>query len=139
MKIRKNGKSYDGGDAVITALGQVWEEVTELDYSTKEENQLNFTIGSRKATSWGQGKITPSGSITMMMNQAAELEMAAGGDLLSIKPFTINVSFVNEYNAIVNDTVLCKFSSQGRKVNTEMGLNQQYELFVLDVKYNNKP
>ena len=28
MKIRRDGKAYDGGDATITALGQVWEEVT---------------------------------------------------------------------------------------------------------------
>ena len=27
MKIRRDGKAYDGGDATITALGQVWEEV----------------------------------------------------------------------------------------------------------------
>ena len=47
------------------------------------------------------------------------------------------MTFVDGYNKVVNDTILAKFQSQGREVNTEMGLNKQYELFVLEVKYNN--
>jgi len=136
MKIRRDGKAYDGGDATIFALGQFWEEVTEIDYNTTQEHQKNYTIGSRRATSWSMGKIDHTGSITMMMNQAVALEGACKGDLMSIKPFTINVTFTDGYNQIVNDTILAKFQSQGRTVNTEMGLNKQYELFVLEVGYN---
>lgn len=67
MKIRRDGKAYDGGDATITALGQVWEEVTAIEYGTTQEHQKNHTIGSRRATSWSMGKIDHTGSITMMM------------------------------------------------------------------------
>lgn len=136
MKIRRDGKAYDGGDATVFALGQMWEEVVEIDYNTTQEHQKNFTLGSRRATSWSQGKIEDTGSITMMMNQAVLLENACNGDLLNIKPFPINVTFVDGYNQIVNDTILAKFQSQGRTVNTEMGLSKQYELFVLEVTYN---
>lgn len=136
MKIRRDGKAYDGGDATVFALGQMWEEVVEIDYNTTQEHQKNFTLGSRRATSWSQGKIEDTGSITMMMNQAVALENACNGDLLNIKPFPINVTFVDGYNQIVNDTILAKFQSQGRTVNTEMGLSKQYELFVLEVTYN---
>ena len=136
MKIRRDGKAYDGGDATVFALGQMWEEVVEIDYNTTQEHQKNFTLGSRRATSWSQGKIEDTGSITMMMNQAGSLENACNGDLLNIKPFPINVTFVDGYNQIVNDTILAKFQSQGRTVNTEMGLSKQYELFVLEVTYN---
>ena len=136
MKIRRDGKAYDGGDATVFALGQMWEEVVEIDYNTTQELQKNFTLGSRRATSWSQGKIEDTGSITMMMNQAVSLENACNGDLLNIKPFPINVTFVDGYNQIVNDTILAKFQSQGRTVNTEMGLSKQYELFVLEVTYN---
>lgn len=135
MKIRRDGKAYDGGDATVFALGQMWEEVVEIDYNTTQEHQKNFTLGSRRATSWSQGKIEDTGSITMM-NQAVSLENACNGDLLNIKPFPINVTFVDGYNQIVNDTILAKFQSQGRTVNTEMGLSKQYELFVLEVTYN---
>ena len=136
MKIRRDGKAYDVGDATVFALGQMWEEVVEIDYNTTQEHQKNFTLGSRRATSWSQGKIEDTGSITMMMNQAVSLENACNGDLLNIKPFPINVTFVDGYNQIVNDTILAKFQSQGRTVNTEMGLSKQYELFVLEVTYN---
>lgn len=61
MRIRRDGKAYDGGDAVITALGQVWEEVTAIEYNTTQEHQKNHTLGSRKATSWSMGKIDDTG------------------------------------------------------------------------------
>jgi hypothetical protein len=137
MKIRRDGKAYDGADATITALGNVWEEVVSIEYNTTMEHQKNYTLGMNDASSWSMGKKDHTGSITMMMNQAVQIENACKGDLLRIKPFTINVTFVNEYNQIVNDTVQAKFQSQGREVNTEMGLNKQYELFVLGVEYNN--
>lgn len=136
MRIRKDGKAYDGADATIFALGQFWDEVTAVEYATTQEHQKNYTLGSYRATSWSMGKIDHTGSITMMMNQAVSLENACKGDLMSIKPFTINVTFTNEYNQIVNDTITAKFQSQGREVNTEMGLNKQYELFILDIRYN---
>jgi hypothetical protein len=136
-RIRRDGKAYDGGDATITALGQIWDEVTEFTYGTTMEHQKNYSIGSRKASSWSMGKIDDTSSITLMMNQAVSLERAADGDLLSIRPFDINATFADDFNEVVNDTVICKFASQGREINTEMGLAKQYDLFVLDIDYNN--
>lgn len=138
MRVLKNGKAYDGGDAICTALGQIWDEVVEVSYSIAVEHQLNHTIGSRKATSWSMGKETPSGSLTVMMNQAVSLEKAAGGRLVDIKPFNFNVTFADDYNELINDTIIWKFASQGRTVNTEMGLAQQFDMFVLDVQQSNK-
>lgn len=136
-RIIKDGKAYDGGDAIITALGQIWDEVVEFSFGTSQEHKLNHTIGSNKPSSWSMGKVTYTGSITLMMNQAVALEKAAGGDLLAIKPFDINTTFADDFNEVVNDTVVCKFMSQGREINTEMGLSKQYDLFVLDIDYNN--
>lgn len=134
--IKKDGKAYDSGDVVITLLGNIANEVSEIIYGTEQEHQLNHHLGN-DAKSWSMGKKTPTASITMSMKEAVAIEDAAGGDLLKIKPFDINVSFVNEYNKIVNDTIICKFKSQGRDVNGEMGLMKQFELFTLDIKYNN--
>ena len=36
MKISRDGKAYDGGDATITALGKVWEVVTAIEYGTTQ-------------------------------------------------------------------------------------------------------
>jgi hypothetical protein len=137
MRITRDGKAYDSGDAIVTGLGQIWDEVVELTYSTGQEHQVNHTIGSNVASSWSRGKITHDGTITLMMNQISAIEKAAGGSLLSIKPFDLNVSFFDEFNALINDTITCKFMSQGRTINTEMGLSQQYTLFVLSIDYNN--
>ncbi|GHV13630.1 hypothetical protein FACS1894169_01040 [Bacteroidia bacterium] len=138
MRVLKNGKAYDGADAICTALGQIWDEVVEVDYSFEREHQHNHTIGSHKPTSWSMGKETPNGTLTVMMNQIVALEQAApNGNIIDIKPFDFNVTFTDDYNQIVNDTVVWKFASWGRKVNTEMGLAQQFNMFVLDVKPNN--
>ncbi|GAB6121652.1 hypothetical protein [Dysgonomonas termitidis] len=138
MRIIKNGKAYDGADAIFTALGQIWDEVVEFSYNITREHQLNHTIGAHKPTSWSMGKESYEGSLTLMMNQAVSLEKAVpGGELINIKPFDVNITFADDYNELINDTVVCKFASQGRTVNTEMGLAQQYDMFVLEIKPNN--
>lgn len=133
--IIKNKKAYDSGDVTVFING-VPLNVSEITYETEQEHQLNHTLGN-KATSWSQGKISYSASISLMMEDAVTLEDAALGDLLSVKPFAVNVTFTNDYNKLVNDTIIGKFQKQGREVTGDMGLQKQYELFVLDIEYNN--
>jgi len=136
--IRKDGKTYDSGDVHITMLGAEAMEVDDISYSTKQDHQLNFYLGSNTAKTWSRGKKTPEGSITISLNEASQMELIApGGDLTDIKPFDINVSYVNEFNIIINDTITAKFASQGREVTGEMGLKFKYDLFVLNIAYNN--
>ncbi|MCT4613590.1 MAG: hypothetical protein N4A49_01795 [Marinifilaceae bacterium] len=135
-RINKNGKAYDSGDVIVNMLGNPDSEVTEITYETTQEHQRNYSL-KRKARSWSMGKIENSCSITFPMEEIVAIEKAAKGNLLSIKPFDINVSFVDEYNDIINDTITCKFQTQGREVTGEMGLGKQFEMFVLDIKYNN--
>lgn len=137
--IRRDGKAYDGGDVRITMLGAEAHEVEEMSYSTKQEHQKNFSLGSNTARTWSRGKVDDEGSITISMNEGSLIErVAPKGNILDIKPFEIHVSFVNEFNLIVNDTLLVKFQSQGRQVAAgDMGLKFQYELFVLSIDYNN--
>ena len=134
-QVIKNNKAYDSGD-VTTTINGILTDLVEISYATEQEHKVNHTLGN-KATSWSKGKITDSATATFMMHDIAPIEKAVGGNLLKIKPFYINVSFVNDYNVIVNDTLLVKFQNQGREVTGDMGLNKQYELFVLDIQYNN--
>lgn len=131
----RNSKAYDSGDVDVTING-IPLDVTEISYNTEQEHQLNHTLPN-KATSWSMGKITHEATMTVMMHDIAPIERAAGGSLLSIKPFDINVTFINEYNVPVNDTIIAKFQNQGREVTGDMGLNKQYTLFVLDIIPNN--
>lgn len=138
--ITKNGKAYDSSDVVITLLGNTPTEVFEMTYSTEREHQLNYSLGSRKPTSWSQGKDSSSGSITMSLKDCAAVESAAKkaglSSILDIPPFDIIVSFVNEFDALIQDRVTCKFMSTGRQIGGDMSLRYQYNLFVLDVQQN---
>ncbi len=135
-RINKNNKAYDSGDVTVTLLGNIVDEVEEITYETTQEHQRNYGL-SRLPKSWSQGKKEYSASITLPMAEAVAIENAADGDILGIAPFDINVTFANDYNQVVNDTIVCKFASTGREVNGDMGLSKQYELFVLDIDYNN--
>jgi hypothetical protein len=137
MKVIKNGKAYDGIDCKIAMFGSLDYEVTEISYDTEQEHQMNHSLGSSKGSSWSMGKIEDNGSMTIRLASTSAIEKAAGGNLLKIKPFDINVTFLNEYNDIINDTVTAKFMKQGRNVDGGMDVKMQYPLFVLDVDYNN--
>ncbi|MCK0199232.1 hypothetical protein ACQ1Q1_07145 [Ornithobacterium rhinotracheale] len=133
-RVNRNGKAYDSADVKVQING-VPIEVKSIEYGNEQEHQLNHTLGAR-ATSWSFGKITPSASMTLLMGDVKDLEKAAGGDLLKIKPFTITVEFANEYNDIVVDKIIAKFQKEGRSVTGDMGLEYQYDLFALDVQLN---
>jgi hypothetical protein len=135
--IYRNGKAYDSGDVVITMFGGIDYEVTEITYGTEQEHQANHSLGSNKQSSFSMGKITQTGSITIRLASAGAIEKAVGGNLLNVKPFDINVTFLNEDNDIINDTITAKFQNQGREVGGDMDLKKQYTLFVLDIQYNN--
>jgi hypothetical protein len=134
-EIIRNKKAYDSGDVTVVING-VLLNVIEISYDVEQEHQLNHTLGN-KASSWSQGKIKPSASMSLMMEDATTIESGVGGDLLGIKPFEVNVTFANEFNVLVNDTITAKFQKQGREVKGDMGLQFQYDLFCLGIEFNN--
>ena len=138
--IRKNGKSYDSGDVNVEMLNNLVDAI-EIEYSTEQEHQQNFSLGSTEPTSWSRGKKASSGSITLPMEECVKIQNAANraglSSILDIAPFDIVVSFLNEFNQIVIDRVTAKFQNTGRKAaQGDMRLNYQYTLFVLSVKEN---
>ncbi len=133
-KITRNGKAYDSADVHVQING-VPIEVKSISYGNEQEHQLNHTLGA-DATSWSRGKKTPSANMKLMMADVQPLEIAANGSLLNLKPFTITVEFVNEYNLIVVDKIVAKFKNEGRDVTGDMGLEKDYELFALSVELN---
>ncbi|RKR83192.1 hypothetical protein BDD43_3394 [Mucilaginibacter gracilis] len=136
--IRKDGKAYDGGDVNVDILGAIAYEVEDISYNTKQDHQLNYALGSNEPVTWSRGKKAYECSLTIAMTEGIQFEsIAPNGDLMAIPPFPINVSFVNEFNAIVNDTITCKFQNQGREISGEMGLKFKYDMFVLGISYNN--
>ncbi len=133
-EIIRNGKAYDSADVNVQVNG-VSLNVKSISYGNEQEHQLNYTLGE-EATSWSKGKKTPSASMKLMMADVQPLEIAAEGSLLKLKPITITVEFVNEYNLIVVDKIIAKFKNEGRDVTGDMGLEKDFELFALSVELN---
>lgn len=137
-EILRNGKAYDSVDVKVQINGFPIE-VTTLSYGNEKEHQLNHTLGEN-ATSWSWGKKTPNAKVGIMMHDLVPLEAAAkGGSILNIKPFTMTVEFVNEFNVIVVDKIIGKFQTEGREVTGDMGLKMEFDLFALSVKLNVLP
>lgn len=133
--IIRNGKAYDSVDVKVQMNG-IPIEVTSLIYGNEKEHQLNHTMGA-DATSWSWGKKTPNAKMGIMMHDITPLEKAANGrSIINIKPFTLTVEFVNEFNEIVVDKIIAKFQSEGREITGDMGLKMDYDLFALSVKLN---
>jgi len=135
--INRNGKAYDSGDVAVTIFGRNDYEVTEISYNTEQEHQPNHSLGSNDATSYSMGKKTNSATITFRLASMSVIEKAAAGNILRIKPFTINVTLLNEDNDIINDTITAKFQNQGRDIGGDMDLKKQCTLFVLGIDFNN--
>lgn len=139
--IRTNGKTYDGGDVIINMLGNVANEVMDISYGEKTAHQNNHYLGSRKPSSWSEGKTDfDSTSITMSMKEQVAIENSIKGTnkrLVNIKPFWITVRYVDDYNAIVVDRILCKFTGQSRKMSIgTLGEGVQHDMHTLDIEFN---
>jgi hypothetical protein len=138
--IIKNGKAYDSADVSIELLGNSPNEVYDISYSTEQQHQKNFVLGSHKAKTWSQGNIDHNGSITLSLDDGARIEQAArklGLDLITkIPPFSIVVQYFNEFNQLIQDVLMVKFQTQGRQVGGDMALRYQYTLFVMDIQYS---
>jgi hypothetical protein len=134
--ISRNGKTFSGGDVTIAMLGSIDYEVTKIDYEVKQDHKLNFSLGSDKPTSYSKGKKTPSCTLGLRLKSVSALEKAAGGDLLSIKPFDIVVVFVDDENEIITDVIKAKFQEQKREVGDEDDIKAEFEMFCLDIEFN---
>lgn len=133
--LKKGGKAYDSADVIIDMLGNTPNEVTEISYDLSTEHQHNHSLGSNEPTSWSMGNTTYNGSITMTLKELFRLERANGGIRIDkIRPFDIIVSYVNEFNEIVQDRVTAKFQDTGRNVTGDMGPSKQLTLFVLSIQ-----
>lgn len=134
--ISRNGKSYGGADVSIAILGSIDYEVTKLEYEVKQTHTANYSVGSDGPTSYSKGKKEYSCSLGLRLASISAIEKAAGGDLLSIKPFPITVVYVNEENDIITDVVTAKFTSQGRSVGDDDDLKREFEMFCTNIEFN---
>ncbi len=134
--ISKNGKSYASADVEVSMFGSMDYEITKLSYSVSQTPTANYSLGSASPTSYSLGKKTYTAEMTITAKSLAKIEKAAGGDLLAIKPFPIVVTYVDDENEIIKDTLLVKFAKQGKDAELDKDVETSIELFCLDIKFN---
>jgi hypothetical protein len=135
--IIKQGQSYNAGDVQVNIMGDLNLEVTKVVYDVKQSHKANYSVGCQDPTSYSVGKKEYTCTLGMRLASIAQLEKAAGGSLLDIKPFNIIVTYVNDENEIITDRLLVKFKEQGRSVSSddEDGV-KEFEMFCLGIEFN---
>lgn len=136
--ISRNGKTYDNASVQIAMLGSIDYEVTKLEYGSSQDHKHNYSLGSNKPSSYSMGKISHTCKLGLRLKSISEIEKAAGGNLMAIKPFDIIVVFVDDENEIITDVVKVKFKEQGRELDADGDgdLKKEFEMFCLDIDYN---
>ncbi len=134
--ITKNGKAYAFADVQISMFGSIDYEITKISYDVTQTKTPNYSLGSSSPTSYSLGKKEYKAEMTILSKSLAKIEKACGGDLLSIKPFPITVTYVDDENEIVKDQLLVSFSKQGRNAELEKDVETTVELFCLDIQFN---
>jgi hypothetical protein len=130
------GEVYSSGDVIVTVAGMrdVNPSAIEYGYSYAHEYQRGLR---RDPRGWRMGAKEFEGNVTLPIDIAAEFEkIAPAGDIALIRPFPINIVYVNAENDMIRDLVIAKFQGNKRSVSNDGELENQYDLFVLDVQLN---
>jgi len=134
--IRRMGEDYSAADVVVTLAGMFDVNPSKLSYGT--ENKHEYSRGfKRAARAWRMGADEHSGKIALPLDLVSAIERAAPKHRLAyIRPFPISITFANLENEMITDIVIAKFQSQGRDIEVDGDLAKEFDLFVLDIKYN---
>ena len=135
--IKANRKAFDHGDLSLDFLGGSPTNFTEVSYEETSETQKNHGKG-RKPNSYSEGNIDFAGTLTLGMDEVAEIERAApNGRIADIKPFIMTAAYVNEDLGTVVDKILCKFQGNKRESTAgAMNLQTQFPLLIMDIEWN---
>jgi hypothetical protein len=132
-RIRRMGEAYSSGDVTVTMSGMQDVNPSSISYDYKYTHETEMGI-RRKPRAWRMGGVEYSCSITLPLDVVSEFEkIAPDGDLAKIKPFPINVVFFNSENEMIRDVVIAKFQGSGRSVSNDGSLEQEFEMFVVDM------
>lgn len=132
-----NGTEYTHADIICNILGVPVIGITAIDYSDKQEINLNHATG-QLPVSRGFGPINFEASITMTMKEVQRLSAAAPlGRIQNIPDFDIGVNYVTEAGDFVRHRLIrCRF--KGRNPNSQVNnsqIEEELELSVADIKY----
>jgi len=136
MRIRRMGEVYSSGDVIVTIAGMHDVNPSGIEYGYEYAHEYAKGIG-RTPRGWRMGAKEMTSKITLPLDVSAEFEkIAPNGDVARIRPFPINVIYTNAENEIIHDLVIAKFKGNKRSVTNDGELENEFDLFTLDVQLN---
>lgn len=133
-RIKRMGEVYSAGDVKVTLAGIYDFDPSAINYGYKYAHEYQRGL-KRKPRGWRMGAIEYEGSITIPLDIIAEIEKMFG-DVALIRPFPINVTYANFENEMIHDIIWAKFEGNKREVTNDGELENEYTLFILDMKLN---
>lgn len=111
-----NGQVYSWSDITATIAGVPVAGITGISY--KEEQAIDAVYGAgNRQVGYSSGKITNTGSVTLLKEEVEALQAAApNGRLQEIPEFPIVVSYLTGDGKVAIHTLkFCKFKNNGRE------------------------
>lgn len=132
-----NGKNFVHSQIIVNILEVPVASVSEISYAEEQTKENTFGTSPRPVGR-GAGAIDASGSITISMTDVEKIrDVAPGGSLLRIEPFTISVTFLNTGGRTVTHKLKdCEFTTDG--VTSSQGdtdVTMSFDLIMSKVQY----
>lgn len=135
-RIKRMGEAYSSGDVIVTAAGMRDVNPSSIEYGYDYAHEYQRGI-RREPRAWRMGPKNYEGSMTLPLDVVSEFEKIAPlHDIARIRPFPINVVYLNAENEVIRDLVIAKFKGNKRTVTNDGELENEFELFILDVQLN---
>ncbi len=132
-----NGEAFSFSQISIELLGYEPVGITAISYKKTQEKENIYGLGE-KPVARGRGTKVLEGSITMLANEIIKLQefAPAGGDIMDIPPFNIQVSYTRG-DVIVTDVLRkCEFTEDPRESSQgDMSIEVEVPLVIGDIEF----
>lgn len=137
-----NGNLYDWESVEIQLPGGVAVGVEEISYSDERPVEPRYGKGSTPR-GFGRKNYKASGSLTLDKDEFERLRTALGGSVYNTAPFPLVVSYANDDQAAVTDTlpdVMITKQDTSAKQEDENAGQMKFDVVILSpIKWNGTP
>lgn len=135
-RVKRMGEVYSSGDVTVDIAGMHDVNPSSIEYGTKYAHSYSRGI-KREARGWRMGQKDMDFKMTLPLDVSAAFEkLAPLGELAKIRPFPVTVVTTNAENEIIVDVIVAKFTGNRRAVQGDGELENEFEMFPIDMKFN---
>ncbi|MEZ5195115.1 MAG: hypothetical protein R2764_01550 [Bacteroidales bacterium] len=132
-----NGQVYEWASLTANISGVAVAGITAITY--KEDQQMEAVYGSgNRQVGYSSGKITNTGSVTLLMEEVEALQSASPtGRLQDLPEFPIIAQFLTGDGKIATHTLkFCKFKNNGREPKEgDMSISVTIDLLIGEIAW----